>query len=116
MEKNKNLNSLEIAEAGDIYLQFTGLLNWEKYLRLTTEEVKEWVEEDTKRRANEWVKNHFKEEPFNGMLYIGTTYVCLNFRLDRKQTVVSQYELSYEDNKFNSCELEDFQIIPENKN
>ena len=78
--------------------------------------LREWVEEDTKRRANEWVTNHFKEEPFNGMLYIGTTYVCLNFRLDRKQTVVSQYELSYEDNKFNSCELEDFQIIPENKN
>ena len=116
MEKNKNLNSLEIAEAGDIYLQFTGLLNWEKYNRLTTEEVKEWVEEDTKRRANEWVNRHFKDDPFNGMLYIATTYVCLNFRLDRKETVVSQYELSYEDNKFNSCEEEDFQIIPDKNN
>lgn len=116
MEKTKNLSSLEIAEAGDIYLQFSGLLNWEKYKRLTNEEVKEWVEEDTKRRANEWVTKHFKEEPFNGMLYIGTTYVCLNFRLDRKETVVSQFELSFEDNKFNSCEEEDFQIIPVVKN
>lgn len=112
MEKNKNLNTLEITEAGDIYLQFTGLLNWDKYSRLTTEEVKEWVEEDTKRRANEWVKNHFKDDPFNGMLYIGTTYICLDWRLDRKQTVVSQYELSFEDNKSKSCEEEDFQIIP----
>lgn len=116
MEKNKNLSSLEIAEAGDIYLQFSGLLNWEKYKRLTTEEVKEWVEEDTKRRANEWITKHFKDEPFNGMLYIGTTYVCLNYRLNRKDTVVSEYELSYAENKLNSFEEEEFQIIPDVKN
>lgn len=116
MEKNTNLNSMEVAVCTDNYLEFSGLLNWDKYRRLTTEEVKEWVEEDTKRRANEWIANHFKEEPFDGLLYIHTTYVCLNFRLDRKETVVSQYELSYEENKFTSCEQGDFQIIPEVKN
>ena len=116
MEKGKNLKSLEIAEAGDIYLQFSGLLNWEKYSRLTTEEVKEWVDEDTKRRANEWVTKHFKEDPFNGMLYLSTTYICLNFRLDRKDTVIVHYEISYADNKLTSFEQEDFQIIPEGKN
>lgn len=115
MEKNKNLNSMEVAEAGDIYLHFSGLLNWDKYRHLTYDEVKEWVEEDTKKRANEWVNKHFKEEPFNGMLYIDTIYVCLNWRFNKKDTVVAQYELSCEKNKFNSCEEEDFKIIPEEK-
>lgn len=116
MEKTKNLNSMEVAHSTDIYLQFSGLLNYEKYCRLVTDEVKEWVEEDTKRRANEWVNNHFKGETFDGMLYIGTTYICLNYRYNTKEKVVANYEISYEDNKFTSFVEEDFQIIPEGKN
>lgn len=116
MEKNVNLNSMEAADCADIYLNFSGLLNWEKYNRLTTEEVKEWVEEDTKRRANEWVSKHFKEGQFDGMLYIGTAYICLSCRYNKKENVVANYELSYEENKITSFEEEDFRIIPEEKN
>ena len=116
MEKNKNLNSLEIAEAGDIYLQFSGLLNWEKYSRLTTEEVKEWVENDTKRRANEWVNKHFKEEPFNGMLYAATNYICLNYRYEKKDTVRASYEIGYAKNGVTSYVEELYQIFHDGKN
>lgn len=116
MEKNINLNSMEEVDCADIYLNFSGLLNWEKYKRLTTEDVKEWVEEDTKRRANEWVKNHFKDAQFDGMLYIGTAYMCLNCRYNKKENVVANYQLSYEKNTNTSFVEEDFRIIPEGKN
>ncbi len=116
MEKNKNLNSMEVAECGDIYLEFSGLLNWEKYCHLTTEEVKEWIENDTKRRANEWVNKHFKEEPHNGMLYIATTYICLNCRYNKKDTVRANYDLSYAKNELTSFEVEEFNIFPDGKN
>ena len=117
MEKCKNLNSMEVAECADIYLEFSGLLNWEKYSRLITEEVKEWVDNDVKRRATEWVNNHFKEEPFDGMLYIGTSYICLDCRYNKKERIRANYEISYVKNALTSFEQEEFQIFPimENK-
>lgn len=107
---------MEVADCADIYLNFSGLLNWEKYSRLTTEEVKEWVEEDTKRRANEWVSKHFKDAQFDGMLYIGTAYMCINYSYKKKENVVANYQLSYEENENTSFVEEDFRIIPEGKN
>lgn len=113
MENNKNLNSLEIAEADDIYLQFSGLLNWEKYRRLTSEEFKEWIEEDTKRRANEWLNSHFKDDTFNEMLYITTTYIALDYSYIKKTTIKASYQLSYANSSLTSFEQEYFEINPE---
>lgn len=98
MEKTKNLNSMEVEDCTDIYLDFSGLLNWEKYCRLVTNDVKVWIDNDTKRRANEWVGNHFKEVPFEGKLYICASYICLDYRYNKKEIIKAKYEISYEKN------------------
>lgn len=110
MEKDRNLNSMEVAVCTDIYLEFSGLLNWQKYRLLSTDDVKIWVDNDVKRRANEWVINHFKESPFDSMLYICACYICLDYRYNKKETVKAKYEISYECNALTSFIQVEFEI------
>lgn len=98
MKKTENLTSFEVNFMNEIKLTMSGLLNYEMYVHLETEEVQEFVSSDIKRRVTDWVKSKFKDDPFAGTIFIEAVYNVLDCRYNTMEIVNARYIVDFEDN------------------
>lgn len=111
MKENKfDMASMSATETDIMNLTMRGCLNYEKYRKCTSDEVEEFVKNDTKRRLEEWLKANFEEEPISPMVTVTSGYVVLDHRYEKIERVVSTLNIGVLNNKIEDVHVADFRI------
>ena len=73
------IKKIERVKTQEITLRFTGLLNYAIYNKCEHSDIEKFIENDVKVRLENWLNEHFKEDPFCGTVNIKSIYSVIDY-------------------------------------
>ena len=98
--KLADVNSVNLDELTDIRLLMTSLMNADLLKQMTSEQVREFVEQDIAERLVKWTSCHFPDpfSRFTGTMLVDVKYTIMDYHYNKHGYYIGQLSAQVQEN------------------